>query len=509
MHEIELKFNVPSHYQASTLQQINTTTAKKQRLSAYYFDTADNLLAKQGIALRIRYENGQWVQTLKTHGDGIAKRIELNTVLPIRQTPTQIDVTTLKPDLAHITNLTVIAQLTKIMPIDILNQTLQVRYFTDIERIYRIIKKNNSQIEVAYDIGKVAIGKAPKDSYPIHELEFELITGEVADLIDITKSWCISQKLYLSTVTKAHRGSLLLAKKQHIDPVKADLTALQFDKHIGELAFLQKIVHHCLSQILPNATAIANGSQNAEHIHQLRVGIRRLRTVFKVFDNSHINPAWQTTLKRTFAQLGEYRDKQILQTKTQPMLQQHNAAPIHWSLDVAVLPVEAVKDSDFQLLLLDLINFTHLPMTDKMDKAKAKQIAKQKLNKWFKKVRKNSEKFAELDTDSQHQIRKDLKTLRYLTEFVAPLFYQNKKQATYRKNKQAVKKFLAYLEPAQDVLGDYNDNVVGRQYYAERAEYDRNALFAVGWFAGRQASHAKQCAETLKMIRYTPIFWKK
>lgn len=29
MHEIELKFNVPSHYQASTLQQINTTTAKK------------------------------------------------------------------------------------------------------------------------------------------------------------------------------------------------------------------------------------------------------------------------------------------------------------------------------------------------------------------------------------------------------------------------------------------------------------------------------------------------
>lgn len=98
------------------------------------------------------------MQTLKTAGDGVAKRVELNTVLSLTGTPDNLDVSSLVPDISLITEPTVVAQLTNIMPLDELAQALTVQYFTDVERTSRQIKKNNSRIEIAYDIGKVGIG---------------------------------------------------------------------------------------------------------------------------------------------------------------------------------------------------------------------------------------------------------------------------------------------------------------------------------------------------------------
>ena len=206
MHELELKFAVPSYQQSALRKNIDTKTAQQQRLSAYYFDTPNQDLAKKGIALRIRFEDSQWVQTLKTAGDGVAKRVELNTVLSLTGTPDNLDVSSLVPDISLITEPTVVAQLTSIMPLDELPQALTVQYFTDVERTSRQIKKNNSRIEIAYDIGKVGIGhlnsQKPANNpgltqSDIHEIEFELLEGDPSDLIDIAKTWCKKYKLYL------------------------------------------------------------------------------------------------------------------------------------------------------------------------------------------------------------------------------------------------------------------------------------------------------------------------
>ena len=155
MHELELKFAVPSYTQNSLKKQIDTKTAHQQRLCAYYFDTPDQALAKVGIALRIRYENQQWVQTLKTAGDGIAKRIELNAALALTADPDTLDINTLKPNLALIDHPQVQQQLMHIMPSPQLTRALTIQYFTDVARTTRVVKKNNSSIEIAYDLGKV------------------------------------------------------------------------------------------------------------------------------------------------------------------------------------------------------------------------------------------------------------------------------------------------------------------------------------------------------------------
>ena len=515
MHELELKFAVPSYQQSVLRKNIDTKTAQQQRLSAYYFDTPNQDLAKKGIALRIRFEDSQWVQTLKTAGDGVAKRVELNTVLSLTGTPDTLDVSRLVPDVSLITEPTVVAQLTKIMPLDKLAQALTVQYFTDVQRTSRQIKKNNSRIEIAYDIGKVGIGhlnsQKPANNHEltqsdIHEIEFELLEGDPSDLIEVAKTWCKKYKLYLSTVTKAQRGSLLLANKQFAQPVKADLAVLQLHKGISQFAFLQAVVNNCLVQILPNASAIAEGSPDGNLVHQLRVGIRRLRTALKHFKfaQDYIDPNWLMVLKQTFSLLGEYRDKEILQIKTQPLLESVGAPHVEWSTAVDIMPIDAVRANDFQILLLELIGFTHLPVP--ADSPKAKVTVAKKLEKLFTAIAAASDKFASLDTDSQHGVRKDLKSLRYVSEFAAPLFAS---QTNGKKGKKATKlnAFLQYLEPAQDVLGEYNDNVVGHANYLEKAKTDPNALFAVGWFSGREQASSEQCAVSLKTVKNAPKFW--
>jgi inorganic triphosphatase YgiF len=515
MHELELKFAVPSYQQSVLRKNIDTKTAQQQRLSAYYFDTPNQDLAKKGIALRIRFEDSQWVQTLKTAGDGVAKRVELNTVLSLTGTPDTLDVSSLVPDVSRITEPTVVAQLTSIMPLDELAQTLTVQYFTDVQRTSRQIKKNNSRIEIAYDIGKVGIGRLNLQKSAnnpgltqsdIHEIEFELLEGDPSDLIEVAKTWCKKYKLYLSTVTKAQRGSLLLANKQFAQPVKADLAVLQLHKGISQFAFLQAVVNNCLVQILPNASAIAEGSPDGNLVHQLRVGIRRLRTALKHFKfaQDYIDPNWLMVLKQTFSLLGEYRDKEILQIKTQPLLESVGAPHVEWSTAVDIMPIDAVRANDFQILLLELIGFTHLPVP--ADSPKAKATVAKKLEKLFTAIAAASDKFASLDTDSQHGVRKDLKSLRYVSEFAAPLFAS---QTNGKKGKKATKlnAFLQYLEPAQDVLGEYNDNVVGHANYLEKAKTDPNALFAVGWFSGREQASAEQCAVSLKTVKNAPKFW--
>ena len=526
MYEIELKFCVPEFTQANLDKQVRTKTATQQRLAAYYFDTAARALAKAGMALRVRFENGNWVQTLKTAGDGVAKRGEFNQV---RNLAPHADASTIRPDLTVFDAPEAQAALARIMPLADLDHALQLQYLTDVTRTQRCIKKNASQIELAYDVGTIAKGTPSTadtdDQRALHELEFELLNDEpngLSDLVEVAKVWCKRHKLYLSTVTKAERGGLLLAGKRYPAATKADLSQLTFTSDISQFAFLQHVVNNCLAQILPNASAIADGSPDGNHVHQLRVGIRRLRTALKIFKNftDAIDPNWILVLKHTFSLLGEYRDREILQIKTQPMLEAQGAPHVEWTFDgIDVLPIDAVRANDFQIVLLELIKFAHLPAP--ADSPAARPAVRKKLKKLFKKIAIASEHYATLDTDQQHDVRKDLKTLRYVSEFAAPLFVENDKTEKTKTDKSKGKAnasakgkkpaklaaFLQYLEPAQDMLGEYNDNVVGQAHYAARAATDPNALFAVGWFSGRQAESAARCALSLQGIKNAPVFW--
>lgn len=506
MQEIELKFLVPEYKVDSLMRQAKIKSSTTTQLAAHYYDTADNTLAQSGVALRIRKEGDSWVQTLKSNGDGMASRGEQNTVLEESTVAEALEADALYPDLSvyedlevDVKKLILGANAKQQDPSDRLNRL----YITDVERTTRLIKGSNGVVEMAYDEGEVIHGEDPETTKPILELELELIEGDVEFLFEVAKTWCKRYNLSLSTVTKAERGGLMLQGKEFADATKSDLKQLAVDKKMKQPEFVRAVIHNCMIQILPNASAIAAGSTDGNHVHQLRVGIRRLRTVLKFFDkfSSQINPEWAPILKQTFGLLGEYRDREILEVKTQPMLEALGGPHVDWSEEresIKVSPIDAIRAPDFQITLLELIEYIMSPAD--ADSPKRKGLAKDETSKilasLYKKISKASDQFASLNIDAQHDVRKRLKHLRYITEFVKPLY-----------KKKKVKAFLKYLEPAQEVLGDYNDDLVGQEFYQEKTDNDANAWFAVGYFSAQKDHAAKQCAESLKSIKKAPVFW--
>lgn len=284
MQEIELKFLVPEYKVDSLMRQAKIKSSNTTQLAAHYYDTVDNILAKSGMALRIRKEGDTWVQTLKSNGDGMASRGEQNNILDEAQVNEAIQADALYPDLSVYEDLGIEKMILSSSEEQV-SDKLNRLYITDIERTTRLIRSETGLVEMAYDEGFVIHGEDSQISKPILELEFELIEGDVSFLFEVAKTWAKRYNLCLSTVTKAERGGLMLAGKEHADATKADLKKLTLDKKMSQPKFIRTVIHNCMLQILPNVSAIAAGSTDGNHVHQLRVGIRRLRTALKFFSD--------------------------------------------------------------------------------------------------------------------------------------------------------------------------------------------------------------------------------
>ena len=114
------------------------------------------------------------------------------------------------------------------------------------------------------------------------------------------------------------------------------------------------------------------------------------------------------------------------------------------------------------------------------------------------KVVRGGAQFGRLADSARHRIRKRLKRLRYLSEFVAA-FYPP----------AAVERYLVALQPAQDELGKYNDYLVAAAIARSAAECgDADARFALGWLTKRSKKSAKKCRRALARIADAPQFWK-
>lgn len=530
MQEIELKFLVPQARLKGLMRQAKVKSSQTTMMSAHYFDTPKQELAKSGIGLRIRLEGDEWVQTIKAGGDGIAARLEHNMTLDGELVQTMLETDSLLPDLA-IYKETAIAPALADFKLKKINKKLTRQYITDIERTTRLLvdkekvvadKKNSAEestvstIEVAYDQGQIIHGTDNSKVQDIQEIEFELVSGDLDFLFTTAKVWCKRYKLCLSTVTKAERGSLLLNEQDFSSAVHANLGALSIDADSSMPAFMRAVVHNCLLQILPNSSAIAAGSNDNEHVLQLRIGIQRLRTALKSFKkfSEQLNPEWLPILKQTATLLGDYRQLAYLVTDIEPTLQHAGAPSVDWSADIdnmKITPIDAVRANDFQLTLLELIAFT---MSDATQEPRAHKCAQEKLAKRLSKqhikLLKAEYDFEDIileastdDTDQSaaihekaHQLRKHLKKMRYLSEFAAPLY-----------SKKKSKRWLKRITKTQRALGEYLDHQQYQHYYQQKSHTDTQALYGAGWFAAQLEPDTKRCKKRLTKLQDAASFW--
>ncbi len=537
MREIELKFQIPTDRRAPLRRAVETATAKTERLRASYFDTPDRRLARAGVALRLRQEGRRWVQTLKATGANPIDRLEHN--VPVSGTgnampPLLIERhahTEAGERLLHVmarvhktTQQTPTPSSSSSSPAGSAASQLQCLFSTDIHRISRRIRTRGAVIELAFDRGEIVAGE---HRLPVCEIEFELVSGSPQAMLAVAAQWVRRHGLWLDVRSKAERGDRL-ARDVALTPaakaVPVDLTGISDPD-----AALRAMVGNALQQALANAADVADGPFGPEHVHQLRVALRRMRSALKELGHAgdadrppwspHVDPAWEPALAEQFARLGSIRDRDVLLARWMPRLQ---AAGVP-AFDLPAAPDSqdpgsVLREGPMQVLWLQLLGFAMGSVRDVGELASQPQpqpleastaaaaetpspglIARAgaALERLWRQLRPAARRFGKLDDEARHRLRKRLKRLRYVAEFVAPLF-----------SSKRVERFLAALRRAQEALGDYNDAIVARDLFVTSAAQHPQAWFAVGWADAEQSRVVARCENGLATLLDARRFWR-
>jgi triphosphatase len=496
MTEFELKFAIPATARQRIAAALSTGKTLRQRLRAVYFDTADGALARHGLVVRLRKEGRRWVQTAKGPTSSPLERLEYNVTLASTKAGAMPVV-----DLALHAATPLGAALNKALHLkagDVPPQ-LTAMYETDIQRITRIAEQDGSLIELALDRGHVL---ANGQSSAICELEIELKQGLPEHAVGLARQWCAEYGLSLSSITKSMKGQRL--RGGHTTHTAVTAVAPQFERDATDAQIVRAVFDSCLLQILPNASELSAGSGDPDQVHQLRVGIRRLRTALRELRDlsGGFDPNWETALVDVFRQLGRSRDHHQLARTLQPKLEAAGGPSLTFGLatedDVDLGRV--VRTPAFQDGLLCLIGFTpRAPAPAEHDNSmrrSAKKALSLRLGKLYLQVVKDGKRFLSLSDEQQHRLRKRLKRLRYLVEFSAPLFSHRK-----------TKKFITAIKPAQEALGLHLDERLALNAFQLLAVENEHALFGVGWLTARRLPQAKRCRKEMKALAKAHPFW--
>ena len=506
MLEIELKLQVPAARRDVVAREVAGRQANARlRLQAAYVDTEGRALASAGLALRLRREGRRWVQTLKGAGtDGIT-RLEHNVPRP----GTAAALPDVDPALhAHTPVGQRLLDVLKAAP----DATLACVYRTDIRRRARTLRTRLGTLELAFDEGAILAGD---QRLPITEVEIELVRGTPLAVITTARRWVARHGLWLDTRSKAERGDLLARGEAMAPERKA--RAVRLDDAMDVTQGRRAVLAGCLDQIVVNASQVASGAFRDEHVHQLRVGLRRLRSALRLFDGPTTAPAQPATAPAQgatalaqgaaalFRQLGAARDRAAVSGPLQADLQRALASiGLDWLAPAlppgadAVDPAIAVRAPAAQAMLLDLLAAVQPDGAEATaPEAPLREALARRLNRWHKQVAADAPRFAELDDTARHTLRKRVKRLRYAVEFAAALFDDG-----------AVRRYVKPLRALQESLGALNDVAVGVAGFRSASQGDPRALFALGWLAARRERLLAECAPALRAVAKSRRFWK-
>lgn len=489
--ETELKLRLDAAAVDRWRDRLQAHGAHDVRLRARYFDTADSRLARGRVALRLRQEGTHWVQTLKGPGENAVRRLEHEVALPARQRAPA------RPDLSLHAGSEAGAALSQALG-GAGAEALSERFETDVRRASRLFfTAAGTEVELALDQGEVRAGKA-RDV--VTELELELKGGAPEGLFDMARDAVSEGGLWLSTLTKAQRGERLLFGAA-APAVKAQpMTKLA--RPAGGPEFLSTVLHNVLDQVLHNATEVAEGSTDAERIHQLRIGLRRLRTALRELQalDDAIRAEWERPLAEAFARLGERRDNEAVAAAVRPLLEAAGAPKTTWPAPEFADTRAAVRSVEFQAVLVEVMALAHrgAGAGAALSRGALKALLAGRLDRLHRQVLRDGRRFEVLAVERQHRVRKRLKRLRYLAEFVRPLWPG-----------KPVDRFLKRLKPAQDALGAHNDTVVAADRFRAEARHDPAALFSAGYLQAHLQATGVNARKALREVEKAKPFWKK
>lgn len=353
------------------------------------------------------------------------------------------------------------------------------------------LTSGTSVVVVSLETGTVHTGDG--DS-AVSELTLTLAHGPLEGLLRLADRWVQRYGLWLDVRSAADRAAGWLPQMPPPRVYGSSLPAPSHAMHSD--AALRAMVAGCLQQVLPNAAVLAAGRGGPEHVHQTRVGLRRLRAVLRAFGNwsAAVQPEWVPALAQLFDKLGTVRDRDTLRALL-PQLRSAGAPALQLPAAEAEVDVSPVlRSAAFNRLVLQLIGFAFGPARpDLARKGRPVQLARARLARWHRRLCAEAQLFEGLGDAERHDVRKRLKRLRYAIEAASALL-----------PRRATTRHLARLREAQEVLGEFNDLQLAQMNFVGHAENEPHAWFALGWLAARRAQLLPQAAHALRTLPREP-----
>lgn len=480
--ETELKFRVAPGKLSSALGNGSSSGPRpelsKQALVSTYYDTNKQKLRRHGLSLRVRKVGDCYVQTVKAAGSGSLTRDEW-----------EKEVAGAKPDLKKARNTPLARLATRKLP-----QKLKPLFQTDVHRTVQSRRIRSSKIEIALDRGRI---KARRRSRPIAEVELELKSGRVADLFRLARDLERKTGAELDLRSKSERGYRLFSGDsggaQRAEPIR-----LKHD--LSPRDAFRDIAKSTLRHFSGNADPVRN--MDSEGVHQMRVGLRRLRAAISLF--ADVLPQATTArikleLKWLTGELAPAREIDVFLKESVRRMTADRHVPrrgaqalrskFSGERTVAFSRArEAVASARYRRLLIQVMEWIETGRRRTHDDRSIDAYAAKLLDRRVRKARKEGERLTDLDTKRRHKLRIKIKKIRYAVDFFRSLYTD--------RDQKSLDHFSDQLKEIQSALGSLNDFIAHRQLATNAAltapvANRRAQAFASGFIVGQERKAAE------------------
>ena len=467
--EIELKLAVaPEHVERfrrhPILRALKERPAQITRLVSTYYDTPHFELRHKAVALRVRKIGHARIQTIKRQLAGGKSRLS-------RQ-EWERNIKGDRPDLSLLED----PELRRLISPHSAKGKLAPVFVTDVKRQTWPIRIGTSQIECALDVGEItANGKRT----PVCEVELELKSGRPARLFELARRLNAAVPLRIEPTSKAERGySLVLGA----EPAPRKAVTVKLDAAMSVREALAEITRACIAHIVGNVDC-AHAGKDPEGVHQLRVGLRRLRAAFSVFGDAipeRERRALTGELRWLQQELGPAREWDVFIDETLKAMAKRvpdaealkplNAAAEAARARAYVRARRALGNRRYTDLLLQLEAWIDggrwpaarggkpengKPAADLLEQP-VLSFSADVLGAAHARLVKLGARHRKLDEGEFHKLRIRVKKQRYAIEFFRNLYTD-----------KTARRYIAALKALQDVLGTAHDALVGRALIPE------------------------------------------
>lgn len=504
-NELELKLELtPQELQRvganPALDDLTVGKPVTRTLRSIYFDTPDHRLRAQGISLRLRSIGDRWVQTIKsgqTVENGVSSGDEVES-----------EVNRPEPDLGAIGDGKVRRTIQKAVKAS----TLEAQFETVVTRTTRKLHSDKGDLELALDQGVVRAGTA---EHALCEAELELKAGSPECLLETATALFSSEPIRLAETSKAERGyDLVLGRpNRSVAPQKARHIVLKGDESCARALIM--FVDSATTQIEANRRAVLE-TDDPEAAHQLRIGLRRLRSALRAF-----RPLNDTPATRELEQYARDLGRSVSELRNADVFIEHIFAPVagtmkgepgYADLRGGLLAHRIAKRDEARAALtgdrwsklqLYLALWPRTMRDNGRMQTPVAKFAETALAKGWKRVAKHGADVQDLAMEQRHDMRKALKDFRYTAEFFGSLY-----------DARRVSAFVKDLKKLQDVFGYVNDAATARelngichQRCPDSREAQRAAGYVVGWHDAQAAHVWERVPKAWRRVEKDRRFW--